>query len=78
MWLVEAWGVERFRAEIAARMGEALRDEVHVQYESAWERRDVMGVHPQAQPGLSWVGVVIPAGRMFAADFDDFAAVAEK
>ena len=43
-----------------------------------WERRDVLGVHPQKQEGFSWVGACVPTGRVFAQDFYDFADVAEK
>ena len=47
-------------------------------YDDAWERRDVMGIHPQAQEGLHWAGAVVPAGRMLAADFHALADVADK
>ena len=48
------------------------------QYDDVWERRDVLGVHPQKQEGYSWVGACVPTGRIFAQDFYDFADVAEK
>ncbi|KAG7671214.1 hypothetical protein KSW81_003352 [Nannochloris sp. 'desiccata'] len=80
MWLVEEWGVDRFRSAIEERMGagQTLRPEAHVEYLDVWQRRDVMGIHPQKQPGMFWVGVCIPAGRMHAADFAELADVAEK
>ena len=49
-----------------------------VQYDTPWERRDVLGVHPQKQEGYSWVGACVPAGRLFPEDFHAFADVAEK
>ncbi|GIL76708.1 hypothetical protein Vretimale_8819 [Volvox reticuliferus] len=78
MWLVEAIGVDKFRQLIAEYMGGAdLAPPVHVHHEGPWERRDVLGVHPQKQPGLNWVGACVPAGRLQAADFEEFARIAE-
>jgi hypothetical protein len=37
----------------------------------------VLGVHPQKQAGLNWVGACVPAGRMHAEDFDEVARIAE-
>ncbi|KXZ49557.1 hypothetical protein GPECTOR_20g411 [Gonium pectorale] len=79
MWLVEAVGVDKFRELLAEYMGGAeLAPPVHVHHEQPWERRDILGVHPQKQAGLNWVGACVPSGRMHAADFDEIAAVAEK
>ncbi len=79
MWLVEAVGVKEFRKLVAQRMGlDDLPGEVHVSYPDAFARRDVLGIHKQKQEGKYWVGACIPAGRMFARDFDDLAAVADK
>jgi hypothetical protein len=52
--------------------------QVHVSYDDSWARRDIMGVHPQSQPGLFWVGACVPAGRLVADDFFALADVAEK
>lgn len=78
MWLVEQWGVERFREAIAERMGQPLRGEVHVSYDDVWQRRDVLGIHAQKQPGFFWVGACVPAGRLQAADFEAMADIAER
>lgn len=51
--------------------------QVHVAYDDVWERRDVLGIHPQRQEGMFWVGACIPAGRFQAQDFLEFARVAE-
>ena len=52
--------------------------QVHVAHEGEWERRDVMGIHPQSQPGLFWAGATVPVGRMVAADFYALADAIEK
>ena len=46
-------------------------------YDDVWERRDVIGVHPQKQEGFSWVGACVPVGRLIADDFFEFARVAD-
>ena len=48
------------------------------QHDDVWERRDVLGVHPQKQEGYSWVGACVPAGRIFPEDLYAFADVCEK
>ncbi|GFR51551.1 hypothetical protein Agub_g13970 [Astrephomene gubernaculifera] len=79
MYAVEAIGVEKFKQLIAEYMGGAeFAPPVHVHHEQPWERRDLMGVHPQRQPGLNWVGACVPAGRLHAADFAEMARVAEQ
>ena len=78
MWLVEEWGAARFRDTIAARMGQRLRPEVHVEYAEPWARRDVLGIHPQKQEGFFWAGACVPAGRMLADDFAQLADAAER
>ena len=78
MWLVEEWGVDRFKKEIEACMGEKLRGEVHVEYSEPWQRRDVLGIHRQKQEGMFWVGACVPAGRLQAKDMRQLACVSER
>lgn len=49
-----------------------------VQYDDAFPRRDLVGVHPQKQEGLFWGCCCVPAGRLHAEDFYDFARVADE
>jgi ferredoxin-nitrite reductase len=76
MWLIDEWGIERLRSEIEAQMGQMLfpasaKDEVN------WDKRDHLGVYAQKQAGLNYVGLHVPAGRLFAEDFLELARVAE-
>jgi ferredoxin-nitrite reductase len=76
MFLIDQWGIEKFRAEVEKQLGKtlataALKDEIE------WEKRDHIGVHPQKQEGLSYVGLQIPVGRMYAPDMYEFARLAE-
>jgi ferredoxin-nitrite reductase len=41
-----------------------------------FDRAAHIGVHPQKQPGLSWIGVVLPVGKMTAAQMHGLAEVA--
>ena len=60
------------------RIATLVLPQVRVKYDDVWERRDVLGIHPQKQSGLFWVGACVPAGRLTVEDFHAFANVAEK
>jgi len=76
MWLIEEWGVEKFRAEVAAVYGNPLATAAP-EDAIAWEKRDHLGVHPQQQAGYNYVGLHVPVGRLQAQDMFDLARVAE-
>lgn len=76
MWLIEEWGVERFRAAVEAQMGVTLQSEADKD-EFDWDKRDHIGVHVQQQPGLNFVGMHVPVGRLYANDMFEFARMAE-
>ena len=67
-YVLDAWGFEKFLAAVEAKLGRPLvrlPDEAVV----APPRQDRMahvGVHPQAQPGKVWVGVLLDTGKMTA------------
>ncbi|HEY9875722.1 MAG TPA: ferredoxin--nitrite reductase [Candidatus Obscuribacterales bacterium] len=76
MWLIDEWGIEKFRAEVEKQLGHPLtpaaeKDEID------WEKRDHIGVYPQKQLGLNYVGLHIPVGRFYAQDMFDIARLAE-
>jgi ferredoxin-nitrite reductase len=76
MWLIDEWGVAKFRSEVAQLMAKTLspamaKDAVN------WAKRDHLGIHPQKQAGLNYVGLHVPAGRMFANDFFELARLAD-
>ncbi|KAL3141562.1 hypothetical protein ABBQ32_004808 [Trebouxia sp. C0010 RCD-2024] len=77
MWLVEDMGAQKFRETVSSYIGYELKPGKHVTYDDEWKRRDVLGVHPQRQEGLYWVGACVPVGRMTSADMDDLAHVAD-
>jgi ferredoxin-nitrite reductase len=74
-YLVQELGPEIFRAELAARASFELRaagEELTRRY-----RGDHVGVHPQRQRGLSYVGCSVPVGRLAGADLIEAARLAE-
>ncbi len=74
-FLLEDWGIERFRSEVEARLGYALTP-------AGEDRRgdtttDHVGVHPQRQPGLNYVGLLVPVGRASGDQMLELARLAE-
>lgn len=79
MWLIDELGIEGFRAEVEKRMPNQVleRGSPEDLIQKQWERRDYLGVHPQKQQGLSFVGLHIPVGRVQADDLDELARLAD-
>jgi ferredoxin-nitrite reductase len=76
MWLIDEWGIPKLRSEVAQFMGQTLSPAM-AQDAVNWAKRDHLGIHPQKQAGLNYVGLHVPAGRMFADDFLELARLAE-
>jgi ferredoxin-nitrite reductase len=79
-YLLDDWGFDRFLAESEKELGRPLRraDLARCTPAPADDRWAHVGVHPQKQPGLCYVGVVLPVGRMTADQMDGLAAIAER
>lgn len=76
MWLIDELGLENFRALVEKYLCKPLQPAVEKD-EIDWEKRDHLGVYPQKQPGLNYVGLHVPVGRLFAQDMFDLARIAE-
>ena len=76
MWLIDEWGIEKFRAVVEEQLGHALHTAAEKD-EIDWEKRDHIGVFPQKQSGLNYVGLHIPVGRLYAEDMFDLSRMAE-
>ncbi|MEX2446779.1 MAG: ferredoxin--nitrite reductase [Dehalococcoidia bacterium] len=74
-WLIEEWGEPRLREAVEVEMGRPLvragRDE------RLRVAGDHLGVHSQRQPGLSYVGLHVPVGRIAADKLAELARLAE-
>jgi ferredoxin-nitrite reductase len=65
-YVLDAWGFEKFLAAVETKLGAPLTraPEGSVAPRPAFDRSAHIGVHPQKQPGLNWVGVVLPVGKL--------------
>lgn len=76
MYLIEEWGLETFRAEVEKQLGYPLQ-KAAPKDEIIWDKRDHIGVHAQKQPGLNYVGLHVPVGRLYASEMFELARMAE-
>jgi sulfite reductase (ferredoxin) len=77
LFLNHGWTAERFQAELEARLGFVLDRAVpEVPPDDVY--RDHVGVHPQRQPGYSYVGMAVLRGRMDPAAMRRVADLAER
>lgn len=74
-YLLDRWGVERFLAEVEALLGRPLRRAALLPNEPPLKHGHV-GVHPQKQEGLHWIGVALPVGRLTLPQLRGLAAAA--
>ena len=77
-YVLDAWGFEKFLAAVEERLGRKL---ARVPSEAiaprlAFDRTAHVGVHAQKQPGLNWIGVVFPVGKLTAEQMRGLAAIA--
>ncbi|MBS0246886.1 MAG: NirA family protein [Proteobacteria bacterium] len=78
-YVLDAFGFEKFLGLVEEKLGRKL---TYVAAEGVaprpvHDRRAHVGVHPQKQPGLNWIGVVFPTGRISTAQMRGLAKVAQ-
>ena len=76
MWLIDHWGMEKFKAEVEKSMGKPLA-EATTEDEITQDKKDHLGVHPQKQADYSYVGLHVPMGRFSAETMFELARLAE-
>ena len=64
-YLVDKWGVAKFLSETEKLLAFPL---IHLALEACEPRGEInrtahIGVHPQSQPGMNYIGVAVPVGR---------------
>ena len=74
-FLIENWGVEKFRKELERRVDRPLASAG--QDQRVAKHTDHVGVFRQKQPGLNYVGLVVPVGRMTTEQMLRIAGLAE-
>jgi ferredoxin-nitrite reductase len=65
-YLLDRWGVPKFLEEVERELGSSLRrvDAAAILARPEQDKRGHIGVHGQKQPGLNYVGVLCPVGRL--------------
>jgi ferredoxin-nitrite reductase len=79
-YVLDRWGLERYLAETEKLLPFALR---RLPLAACRKRAPLLkhghiGVHRQRQPGLNYIGVALPVGRLTAAQMDGLASIAER
>jgi ferredoxin-nitrite reductase len=79
-YLIDRWGIPKLVDEAAAYLPYAWRHAAPEINEPRGpiDRYGHIGVHAQAQPGLCYIGVVAPVGRLTADQLRGLAAIAER
>ncbi|CAO4146277.1 Sulfite reductase [ferredoxin] [Methylorubrum aminovorans] len=77
-YVLDAWGFDKYIAAVEEKLGRKLDrvDPAHVAPRRPTDRFSHVGVHAQVQPGLNWVGVVLPVGKMTTDQMRGLAKVA--
>jgi ferredoxin-nitrite reductase len=82
MWLVERYGIEGFKQAVIAEVESYDRGVTIENAQPAptgkFERRELLGIHPQPQKGKVRVGILVPTGRLSAEECRDLASLAAK
>ena len=78
-YLVDRWGVNRFLAETESRLDFPL---IRFPLEDCEPRNPIdraahLGIHPQTQPGLNYIGVSVPVGQLPVAQMHALANIAD-
>ncbi|MGB8701056.1 MAG: ferredoxin--nitrite reductase [Thermosynechococcaceae cyanobacterium] len=76
MWLIDEMGLDLFRTAVERQLGFPLKTAAPKD-EIVWEKRDHIGIHAQKQPGLNYVGLHVPVGRLFAEDMFELSRLGE-
>ena len=76
-FLVADWGVEKMAAAVAERLEFKL--DAHTDFQVPKDQEtDHLGIHPQKQAGLFWVGVNFAGGRIHDSKLEKIAELAAK
>jgi ferredoxin-nitrite reductase len=79
-YVLDAMGVEKFVDLLEEKLGRKFDRAVPgaVAPRPAFDRTAHIGIHPQKQEGLNWIGVVVPVGRMSVAQMRGLADIAHE
>jgi ferredoxin-nitrite reductase len=79
-YLIDRWGIEKFLSETEKRLAFPL---IRVPVDACEPRNPIdraahMGVHPQAQPDLHYIGISVPVGQLPVTQMLALAEIAER
>jgi ferredoxin-nitrite reductase len=79
-YVAEANGINGFLAKVEQQLGRpiARAGEKYIRARPVQDRQAHVGVHPQKQPGLFYLGVVLPVGKVSCAQMHALAAIARE
>uniref|UniRef100_A0A7S2UZ54 Ferredoxin--nitrite reductase, chloroplastic n=1 Tax=Fibrocapsa japonica TaxID=94617 RepID=A0A7S2UZ54_9STRA len=82
LWLVEAYGVDKFKEAVVKEVGSYNRgvtvEDAQPLPSTPFERRKLLGVHKQPQEGKCRVGIHVPAGRLSQKECREVADLADR
>ncbi|MGW9333668.1 NirA family protein [Bosea sp. NPDC055594] len=78
-YVLDAWGFDKFLAAVEEVFGRQLVrvDGAFVKPRPVYDRLAHIGVHRQVQPGLNWVGVALPVGKLTVAQMRTVASISQ-
>lgn len=77
-YVLDRFGLDTFLAHVEQKLGRKL-DRLPAEAlapRPPFDRTAHIGVHPQKQPGLNWIGVVLPVGRLTSEQMRGLATLA--
>jgi ferredoxin-nitrite reductase len=79
-YVLDAMGIEKFVGVMEQKLGRTLDRATAgaVAPRPPFDRTAHIGIHAQKQAGLNWIGVVVPVGRLSAAQMRGLASVAHE
>jgi len=77
-YILDDWGFEKFLGEVESKLGRPLARVTTDQCDPppTRDRHAHIGIHPQCQENLNWLGVAVPVGKLTCDQMDGLAAIA--
>ena len=77
-YVLDAWGFEKYLAAVEEKLGRSLTrvSSEAIALRKPFDRLAHIGVHPQKQDGLNWIGVALSVGRLSAEQMIGLATIA--
>ena len=78
-YVLDKFGIDKFLELMEEKLGAKLAHAPHeaIRPRPPFDRAAHIGVHAQKQPGLNWIGVVLPVGKLTAAQMRGVARISQ-